>query len=173
MRLKGFSLIEWLVSFSIALIVLMAAIPSQTTFLTQAASKTAASQLLQAIYLARHAAMSRGETVILCHSQDQKTCAGTWAQGYIVIASQKVIYAFRDISDHAALYWRGFPKYQTALEFLPSGAARTENGTFWYCPQGMKKPAWAIIVNQAGRARQVGPDQNGEIYDGRGRFLGC
>ena len=33
--------------------------------------------------------------------------------------------------------------------------SNVENGTFWYCLSGEKKPRWAIVISQSGRAREM------------------
>jgi type IV fimbrial biogenesis protein FimT len=149
-------------TLTIASILLVIVIPDQSLFLRKTEATVVSSQLLRALHLARESAMIQHTTVILCKSADQKTCSGAWRDGYIVKIGDQVLQAFTH-STPAQLYWRAFPKDQEQLVFSASGETAFENGTFWYCEKGAMKPAFAVILSQAGRARWVKPDASGQM----------
>lgn len=155
----GYTLIELLVSFAIALIILSIAIPSQQLFFQRTGDQMISSALLHAISLARNEAMTRGELITLCGSADLKQCDGQWQIGYMISSATEKLYRFQLIKPDGLLYWRTFPKNRDDLQFTASGLPNTQNGTFWYCRNGMKKPSWAIVLNQSGRARFVDADE--------------
>jgi len=152
---NGFSLLEIVVVLTIVFIILVFAIPSERIFLTNAKVDALRLQLQRAIDLTRSEAIMRGETVTLCGSSNKNTCTGSWDTGYIIVANAKPIYIFYDIPNQGQLHWRAFPSHQPELQYLPSGMSKTENGTFWYCLPTEKKPRWAIVISQSGRARLV------------------
>ncbi len=170
---NGFCLLEIMITFSIALILLMLTIPSQKDKLTQSTVDVMRLQLLRAINLTQNEAIIRREAVTLCQSADQKSCSGHWKEGYIVLAKGKVIYSFITAANQGELYWRAFPVNQTQLDYLSSGTLKAENGTFWYCLHGEKNPSWAIVLSQAGRAREVLPEQQGGILKDGERQIYC
>ncbi len=156
MNADGFSLLEILVVLTIMFIVLAIAIPSERIFLTNAKVDVMRLQLQRAIQLARIEAITRGEIITLCGSLDKNTCSNHWEEGYIILANAKIIDIFYSIANQGQLHWRAFSSHQSQqLQYLPSGLSNSENGTFWYCLPKEKKPRWAIIISQSGRARQV------------------
>lgn len=160
MKYKGFSLLEVLVTFSIILILLVLAIPSQETVITRTQDHVISSQLLRAIQLTRSEAITRGTTVTLCKSRDQTHCGGTWQEGYIVHENNHLLFAFHNIKNKGTLKWRAFPNQDDDLQYLSTGVSK-ENGSFWYCQN--TKAHWAIVISQSGRARMVYPDKNGNL----------
>ena len=156
----------------ITAILLVVIVPSQKIFFDRAKAETLAAKLTQAIRLARDESISSGFPAVLCKSADQKTCSGEWRDGYIILQNKKVAYVFRNNPAEGSLYWRS-SLARDFLEFLPEGTTPNENGTFWYCAREAKNPAWAIVVSQSGRARQVLPNSSGEIHDAAGRPLSC
>jgi type IV fimbrial biogenesis protein FimT len=170
---NGFTLLEMLVTISIILILLSLFIPSQKAMLTKSKTDVMRMQLLRAINLAHIEAITKNELVTICQSSDQKTCFGHWSDGYIVIVNRKVIYAFLNPENQGQLYWRAFPNNQAQLDYLPSGTLRAENGTFWYCSSEAKNPSWAIVISQSGRAREIVPEEQGEIVKDGDRIIYC
>lgn len=169
---NGFSLIELMVVLIIATILFVLVVPSQTLFFHHAKARAVDSQLLQALDLARTTAISRAMKVVLCKSADHKSCSGQGQAGYIVLANDEVIYDFSTDSTAGELYWRSALGHEY-LAFLPDGMTQGGNGTFWYCAKPLNQTVWAIIINQAGRARQVFPNSVGEVHDAEGKALLC
>lgn len=170
--MAGFSLLELLITLTIFIIMGILAVPAQQIFYTRTNEKIVCSELEQAINLTRNEAIMRDSLVVLCKSDDQKTCNEIGKNGYIIIADKTVLYSFQN---HLVenLHWRAFPKDQTYLEFLPSGLPNAENGTFWYCPKPNQNPRWAIVMSQSGRLRVVNPDASGQVKDDKDIPLTC
>ncbi len=84
---RGFSLIELLVTLSIAVILLTAAAPSFVAMVQRDQLITQANDFISTLSLARTEAASRGQRVVVCKSAaPYNTCAGggRWDQGWIV-----------------------------------------------------------------------------------------
>ena len=83
---KGFTLIEVLLTTSIAAIVLSIAAPNFTTLIKNTRMTSAVNEFVGVLFLSRSEAIKRGKTVTLCKSSNGTTCStvGSWEQGWIV-----------------------------------------------------------------------------------------
>jgi type IV fimbrial biogenesis protein FimT len=171
--LQGFSLLELLITFVIAIILLGISIPSEKVFINKSQDKVMSQQLLRAIYLARSEAITRNATVTLCKSMDSKNCSGDWLKGYIATTGDMVLSIYHNVTTQGVIHWRAFPNGHDSLTFLPSGITEIQNGTFWYCIDPLSKAGWAIVISQSGRARLELPDASGDIVDSSGNELPC
>lgn len=159
----GFSLIELLITLSIAIILFAVAIPLFKFFFIKSTDQVMSLQLFRAINLARSEALASGQSVTLCKSANQQTCIGEWKEGYLIHSGNKILYVFHTATNDGILHWRAFPKSREDLQFLPSGFSRAENGSFWYCHSGATNASWAIVISQTGRARMVYPNKMGNV----------
>lgn len=169
---SAFTLIELLISLFIFSLLIVITIPQIKTLFQQPESEMTHSQLLRAIHLARSEAIKRGSLVILCKSQNQKTCSGEWQNGYLILSNNHVLFSFTS-RFKGTIHWRNFPVLIDHLEFLPSGLPNFENGTFWYCSHSSINPLWAVMISQNGRARTAWPDVEGKIKDSKNKELCC
>jgi type IV fimbrial biogenesis protein FimT len=170
---RGFSLFELLITLSIVIILLLVVVPNEKHFITKSQDEVLSQQMLRAIYLARNEAVARSTTVTLCPSEDLKTCSGDWLRGYIILADNKVLAAFQNVTNQGAIHWRSFPNGRENLKFSGLGNAEVENGTFWYCENTESNAHWAIVMSQSGRARLEQPDAAGKVLDSNGNELPC
>lgn len=90
----GFTLIELIVTMSIAAILLTVAVPSFQTTIANNRLATQTNSLVTAVNIARSEAVKRGTSVILCSSTNPNatapTCTGagnTWSSGWIVFVN--------------------------------------------------------------------------------------
>ena len=85
---KGFSLIELIVTLSVAAILMTLAVPSFSSFVKDNRLITQANDFVTALNLARSEAIRRSGRVTVCKSSDQISCggSGSWDQGWIVFA---------------------------------------------------------------------------------------
>ena len=85
---RGFTLLELLVTITIAATLMAVAIPSFNGFIRGARITSPSNELLTAIYLARNEAIKRRATTVFCFSTTPNAtlpdCAGTGAQGWVV-----------------------------------------------------------------------------------------
>lgn len=171
MRNRGFTLLELMLAIAILCVLFVIAIPGFKVFLGYSKAEVLSSNLLQALSTARTEAVARGTTATLCPSSNGKTCGGAWKEGFIVLASENILFYYKN-TDVGILNWRAFPNHKNELQFLSSGMTKSENGTFWYCVKGEALPAWMVVVNQAGRARLVTP-KAGSNVDEKGKKITC
>jgi len=171
---RGLSLIELLITISIAVILLTVGVPS---FIDMIASNTAtsyANDLLGDINYARSEAITRGVRVTVCHSNDSATCSGTWSNGWIVFANMDtagtqdavdVNHAVKDeilrvhVAVNTASGWalNANTNFTNFVAFLPDGRSN-QKGTFVFCKDdvlrsGNQSRSSAVTINQTGRAR--------------------
>jgi type IV fimbrial biogenesis protein FimT len=82
---SGFTLIELIVTLTIAALVMAFAIPSMGTFVKNDRLTTQINTLVGHLAYARSEAVTRRQQVILCASSTMTSCAGTnWAAGWIL-----------------------------------------------------------------------------------------
>lgn len=151
----GYTLIEMLITLTIASILLVIVIPNQHFLWQRSQHVVLSEQLLQAINLTRHTAIVEQITTTLCPSDNQHTCSGSWDAGYIIKTQANTLRAFTNVPHQGKLHWRSFPANHNALVFTETGATAFENGTFWYCEPDATSASFAIVVSQMGRARLV------------------
>lgn len=84
---RGFTMIELLVTISIAAILMTIAVPSFQSFLLNSRLTGHANDLVLGMAYAKSEAVKRGINVSVCASSDSSTCTGTWKDGWIVLSS--------------------------------------------------------------------------------------
>lgn len=84
---QGFTLVELMVVLAIAAIVAIVGIPSMYSMIANNRLATQSNELVASINLARSEAIKRGQTVVLCKSNDDGTAcdnAATWDKGWLI-----------------------------------------------------------------------------------------
>ena len=87
-KVKGFTLVELLITIVVATILLATGVPSFMEFIKNNRLTTQANDLVIAIQVARSEAVKRGTGSVICASTDQATCAGSddWATGWVAFS---------------------------------------------------------------------------------------
>lgn len=86
-RVKGFTLLELMVTVAVLAIVLMLAAPSFAEFTVSSNTIAVSSDLSADIGIARSQALQFGGPVTMCPSTDSATCGGIWADGWIILGA--------------------------------------------------------------------------------------
>lgn len=81
---SGFTLIELLIVMVIAAVLLGLGVPSLRSTIQSNRIATVANDLIGALQFARSESIRRGEDVTVCSTNDQITCSGGWANGWLV-----------------------------------------------------------------------------------------
>ncbi len=185
---KGFTLLESLIVLAIIAIFAVVSLPLLHHLYDYANSQLLQSQLLRTLQFARQEAQVRQMPVAFCNSDNSTACSGNWKdskkdtqlifvdqnQDGILNNNEQVLSLVQTRANRGLLHWRSFSAERNDLLFLPTGSTRSDNGTFWYCPESTSSlPSWAIMLSKSGRARVVYPNQNGIILDTHGRTLQC
>ncbi len=80
----GFTLIELMVTISLLAVLLGIGVPSFQATIQGNRIATTANDMVAALHLARSEAVRRGVNMTLCPSNNQSTCSGVWADGWVV-----------------------------------------------------------------------------------------
>ncbi|MGQ9860680.1 MAG: GspH/FimT family pseudopilin, partial [Thiobacillaceae bacterium] len=86
-RQSGVTLIELLVTISIAAILMAIAVPGFQDFFRRNRLDGATSDLMATLNYARSEAIRRGVPVSVCRSSNGTSCSGGWQQGWIVFTN--------------------------------------------------------------------------------------
>ena len=174
--MRGFSLIELMVTIAVAAILLGIAAPSFQDLVIRNRLATNANQLVTALNLARSEAIKRGFPVTVCKSANpaalSSACSDSadvdWAQGWIVFVDNTPVAGnvagkidgddqrlrVFEPGSGGALSISGGTNFAHWITYLPSGVSvgnnSLANGTLTLCisPKGRK-----VIVSPTGRAR--------------------
>jgi len=171
----GFSLIELMVTLTVATILLSTAVPGFRQLIQNNKVATDVNEFVAALHLARSEAIKRGVRVSVCRSTTQTSCAttGGWEQGWIVFVDDKATAGTVETGEeilrvHGALTsgttLRGNNNVQARVSFLASGFSGGTNGSIILCDGRVanfstdKKFARVGIISTLGRVRVVPGD---------------
>ena len=86
---RGFSLLELLVTIAVAAILLAVAIPSYRSVVQRNAMAATVNDLVGDLNYARSQAVTRGQDVFVCSSNNQLNCNGgkDWSTGWVIYAA--------------------------------------------------------------------------------------
>lgn len=129
-RMRGFTIVELVVTVAVMAILLAIAAPSFKEIMLGTKLTSQANSLMASAHLARGEAIKRNQQVRLCASSDGASCTGSWQQGWIVITATDAV-----IQSQQALP-AGLQVIQTegdsVLSFSPTGVG-TEPATLTIC----------------------------------------
>ncbi len=172
---QGFTLIELMVTVSMAAILLAVGVPNFSAMINDNRMATTTNKLVSALNLARSEAIKRGLRVTLCKSADGSSCttSGNWEQGWIVFTDLDADGDFSDDGDSDKCeageecllrFFEAVPNNFTLrtgnnfsdwVSYLPSGRSRGNGGlandTFRLCYGSDTSNARAIAINVTGR----------------------
>jgi type IV fimbrial biogenesis protein FimT len=99
-KARGFTVVELMVTLSLAAILASLAVPSLGFLLSNNHATSITNDLVSSIRLARSEAVSRSQLVTLCPSTDGNSCAATtnWSGGWIIRDATGLIRAYPPIT---------------------------------------------------------------------------
>lgn len=172
---RGFSLVELMVTLSVAAILVTIAVPSFSDFIKNNRLITQTNDFVTALNLARSEAVKRGDRVTVCKSSDQISCSGSgsWDQGWIVFAdvngdgvvtdpATNVLRVHGSLSGNVSLY--GDASLVDYVSYVSTGATRqigggisaTQSGVLILCDdRGFTDKAKGIQISSTGRVNSM------------------
>ena len=156
-KIQGFTLLELMITVSIAAILTMVGIPSFMGLIRDSRMTANTNDFLTTLNYARSEAATRNENVIV---QSKSGINLDWKDGwdiYIDANSDNIVDAGELLKTHDALpagYTLTSNNFNTQVEYGPTGMITTSiNASFFVCLNADASTARAVIVNRLGRAR--------------------
>jgi type IV fimbrial biogenesis protein FimT len=160
----GFTLVELLISLSIASILMASAAPSFQSFLERSRMSTSTNAFISHLHLARAEAINRKRRVILCPSSNGLECIADytqWARGYILFVDEddnrerndgeQLIRYVQDEGNGITIY--SSSNYRKVVAYYPTGMAYGFNTTIRFCARTSESINRAVIISATGRPR--------------------
>jgi type IV fimbrial biogenesis protein FimT len=158
---RGFTLLESLITMAILAIVVAISIPSMAALVARHRTVSNVNQLITHMHLTRSTAITRRASAVLCPSLDGQRCQqGTdWSHGWIVFTDPDGDYQPGSSSDVLLSESRGdgsgitvhSSAGRTRLRYRPDGLASGTNLTLSLCRSGQLVAR--VVVNNTGRPR--------------------
>jgi type IV fimbrial biogenesis protein FimT len=166
--LRGFSLLELLISLGLGATVLSLGVPALRSLLLDNRRAADINAFVAAVQAARIEAFKRSEPVILCKTKDLQMCSRdpAWEHGWMLfVNSDGGRPPRRDATEpvllgHQPAMAGTIRANRQLFEFRPFGR-RSVNGTVTFCDERGTTGARAVIISYTGRPRvaERGPGQ--------------
>jgi type IV fimbrial biogenesis protein FimT len=172
---KGFTLVELMVTLSVAAVLMSIAVPNMSSFAKNSRLTTAANDVLRSFQVARSEAIKRQRNVVVCASDDNSTCSYGKFTAWIVFEDTDGDWQRANteplIETHAALDSSlkvatdndGIVNFGASGFALPTGVSgKAPSRTIGICDSRGNHPistgstestARALMIDQTGRAR--------------------
>lgn len=160
-RTSGLTLIELVITLSIAAILLAIAAPSFSAIIQNNRMVTQVNVLVAGLNLARSEAIKRGDNVTVCRSNDGSSCSGNWVDGWIVFsdldndgnvdAGEPVVRTYSSSNTAATL-----TSTRNRFTFNSEGYSVGFEGTFLFCDSRGDADRRGLALAGSGRVRVAG-----------------
>lgn len=162
-QLRGFTLIELMVTLALLAVIVSLGVPSFTDTLRAWQRDAATRAFISHLQMARSEAIKSSRQVVICTSADGASCAGdtNWMQGWIVFIDRDIDRTFD--ADETIIATRGastgLVRMQTTNNrsnffFLPSGLMPARQSTLRIEPRGsISLEQTAVTISNTGRTR--------------------
>lgn len=156
--IKGFTLLELLITITILGLALSFGIDALTRRITQDQSAVTAQRLFHTLHFARLEAVKRNQIVGICGTQDFKHCSTDWNSGFLVYVDTKQGEHTNTDTEKEILLVERYDKQllkidtgkTTVFKYAPNGRSLTR-GTIQI--QRNEQVYHSIILYNSGRAR--------------------
>ena len=166
---RGFSLLELLMTVTLAALVLTLGLPSFGNLVADKRLRAETDALFHAVHLARKASIVRRRVVSLCPSSDGRSCDGgaDWSNGWILFADadrDEQVDEGEDILEVHAVDERVQVDANRRIFTLRATELRATNGTLVICDRAGRAESRALVVSYTGRPRVARENTRGEPY---------
>jgi len=160
-RLRGFTLLEMLISLTVAAIIITSAIPALHELIQRNRLTTTINTFVTHLHYSRSEAIKRGARAVMCRSDDGENCSRTngWEEGWIIFADYNANREF-DGNDELLQVKQGFENdinitsgRRRRIVYQANGTSPGTNGTYIFCSPDYPEYARAIILSNLGRPR--------------------
>lgn len=180
-RAHGFTLIELMVTLSVAAILLTIAVPNYQTFIQDSRLTAQINSFVTVMTLAKSEAIKRSSPVTVCPSVAGVACTGgkTWSNGWLMFADPNgdgVVDAGEEILQVGAALPGGntlTSKNQVRVRFTADGFSSGFFDTFTLCDSRGAADARGVVLSNQGRIRRAQDSDNDGIEDVGGVALTC
>ena len=161
MRSRGYTLLELLVTLTLAVVLLALGVPGLRELALDARRTADVNALVSAIHLARSESLKQARAVVLCHTVDGIACAGArqpYDLGWMVfVDADEDSPPRRDEHEVLLLHYapviEGSIRSNRASYIFHPYYRRSTNGTVVFCDIRGSSAARAVIVSYTGRPR--------------------
>lgn len=181
---NGFQLIELMVSLAIVSSLISLSMPSYKDLIIRQYTRVEVNKWLLAFNFARQTAITSGNIVTVCPSDDGLSCGRNWQSGAIVFidlnrdhikdANELLLQTVESVNQQQRVSWRAFQN-RPYVQFQKNGFTWAQNGTLRICNDDPSlKYNRALIVTRSGRIRQSTDSNNdGFEEDASGNKISC
>lgn len=155
---SGFTLIELMVTLSVAIIILSVGVPNYRVFVQDSLLIAQSNSFHSAIALTKSEAIKRSSRVTLCPSSNGTSCTGgtAWSNGWIVFTNpngNNVVDAGDEILQVGAALSGGstLSGGKTRITFTSNGFSMASNDTFSLCDSRGATYSKVLVLNNQGR----------------------
>jgi type IV fimbrial biogenesis protein FimT len=160
MVISGFTLVELMVTLSVALILSVGTAEYLPNFIQEGRMISEVNEFVTALHLARSEAVKHGRRVVLCPSRDRINCGNSrdWPAGWMLFASDD---RERDPSEPllqaGTLMGTGIDmtsgNYRKRIVYQPDGSSGGSNSSFTFCERRQRARPRVICLSNTGRPR--------------------
>jgi len=158
----GFTVLELMITISIAGILLVTAAPSFQSFSQRQHMKAAVTSLQNDLMMARSEAVRLNIRVVTCPGDPAQGCTGSneWHTGWIVFVDdnadrqrqpgERIVRRGQELEN----LWVRSSTSRTDVRFSPDGSAPGSNGSISFCGPGGPGQARKLVISNLGRIRR-------------------
>lgn len=165
-RNRGFTLVELMVVLAVAGIIVTYLVPSFRAFINNSSLSTNMHTMISSFNYARSEAVARGNQVVVCSSDNQASCSGSWSDGWIifedidrdnVMDDGELLRALPPLTGKTI-----FDNGMTRVSFRSNGFSDTNTQALVVCDsRGYDKYARALLVEPSGQVHATLASESG------------